>query len=42
MKQFPKENDRSIIASEKPNTTPDKNPENKDGQLLCLLNRNST
>lgn len=40
MKQFPKANDRSIIANDKPNTTPDKNPENNDRKRQCLLNRN--
>jgi len=33
MKQFPEENDRSIIANDKPKITPDKNPENKDRQF---------
>lgn len=41
MTQFPKENDRRIIASDKPKITPDENPENKDRQVLRLLNHNS-
>lgn len=36
--RVPKENERSIIANDKPKIMPDKNPENKDIQFLCLIN----